>query len=231
MASSSAASPEGKRKIADELLPVIQAFPNQVMQGHYLAQLSHAVGLDERFLYEALKRLPPNAGLDRSPQPQTQAPAAENLKNRWTDIEEFLIAFLAKHPKHAHAFRERLDENLFNAQHTRSLFPYVQQMVVAEPGADAALKIIPSDLQGHLDQLFLKADRYTESLETFNVESEIASFIHELSVRKLRHRLRELSMVLKQANLDTRQAILEEFGRLSLELQKQEKRDIMQPRI
>lgn len=217
-----ASAPEEKRRIADDLLPLIRSFANPVLQGHYLSLLSASIGIDERFLHEAMRRLPQDASGEVARVPKS-GDAAVSPRNRWTDIEEFLIAFLVKHRELGKVVLAHLSEELFAAEHTRTLFPFVYQWVAVECPGSTEQDVFPPEQRALLGELLLKAERYTESVDNLNPEKELHAFIHELAVRKLRERLRVLGTELKKANVDLRDAILGEFARVSAELQKREK--------
>ncbi|MDO8558442.1 MAG: DNA primase [bacterium] len=216
-------TPEGKRRITDDLLPFIRIFPNPVMQGHYLAKLAGSIGVEERFLHEAMQKIPQE---HRSEPSQTSSVPAQIVRSRWSDIEEFLIAFLVKYPDAGRLLAQHLTQDLFSSEHTRSLFLHIIPSIQTDSSKEAP-DVVSEEFQMHLDQLLLKADRYTETLPKINPVKEMEAFIHELSLRKLRERLRTLGQEVKSANVSLRSVILEEFTRVSGELQKREKQSMI----
>jgi len=145
-------------------------------------------------------------------------------RDRWTDIEEYLIAFLIKYPDAGKRFIPQLKPDLFASEHTRTVF---QSIIVQSPAVDGSVaeqnEVTTND--GDTDELklmLLKAERYVEALGEFDPNREIESFISELSLRQVRKRLRELALDLKNARGEMRQRILEEFSLLSARLHKDE---------
>lgn len=213
-------TPEAKRAFADGMLPIVQAFANPVLRGHYIEMLAEATGIDGRFLNEAMQ----NIRLREIPAPRekTETPRL-SPRSRWTDMEEYLVAFLAKHRDLAQKYCANVREEFFAADHTRTLFRFVAQNAAQDGGGAAA----PEELRSQLDFLILKADRYAESAEKIDAEREIEGFIRELSCRSRRERLKELAINLKDPamtqDLSSRAAVLEEFKAVSTDLQRIEK--------
>lgn len=224
-------SAQEKRRAADDILPFIRILANPVLRGHYIGKLSSALGIEERFLHEALEKLPGATESSRETPYKPLAAATTLLRSRWTDIEEFLLAFILKYPALARFHAHTLSVEFFTLPHTRALFGAVTAALSApreREQIDALSPAVPEEFRGDFDRMHLKTERYVESLEQLNPEKEIAAFAKELRVRALKQRMQTLGQAMKQA-VDTadRTPLLEEFAKVSRDLQDCEKQGMV----
>ena len=221
-----------KRSAVDEVLPFIRVLPNPVLQGHYIGRLASAIEMDERHVYEALEKLVRDG--DRSRPPEVSAERAiPPARNRWTDIEEFLLAFMLKYPAAARFHAHLISENVFTLPHTRAIFgAFIAAVAPTDSEEQSPLNLaIPEELRAHTDRMHLKAERYADSVEQLNPEHEIMSFVKELRLRALKERLRSLAKSIQQAaDADARHTLLAQFSEASKDLQNFEKQSTVQVR-
>lgn len=114
------ASPRERSAVAAELLPMIAAVSDRVIQSHYLQRLARLVRLDEATLrldMRAPARKPQRDIGSREAQPAT-APLRDGVRDR---KEEFLLALLFRYPE-LRAEGSALDADLFGRGENRALF-------------------------------------------------------------------------------------------------------------
>lgn len=222
-----------KRDAVDEVLPFIHVLPNPVLRGHYMGRLASAVELDERYVHEALDKFSHEAKNRSRPAQEVVTYAAPQARNRWTDIEEFLLAFMLKHPVVARFHAHLITEDAFTQPHTRAIFrAFIAAIVPADSKEQSPIDLsLSEELRAHMGRMHLKADRYMESIEQLNPELEIRSFVKELQIHALKDRLRLIAKSIQQAaDADARHALLSQFSDVSQELQNFEKQDMVQAR-
>ncbi|MDP3963964.1 MAG: DNA primase [bacterium] len=211
-----------KRDLLNQVLAPLAVVSDPVTKGHYVGKLADVLRVEARYVQEAMDRLLAQASGVRQAKAhdmQTARSLAVLPQNRWMDIEEYLIAFLVANKDLATKYRAELSEDLFTFAHTKTLYA----ALLAEESGSKNQEKISDELKLELGRMALKADRFAERLGQFDAEQEIASFIHELKTSRIRSRLRELTNVLRSAQHEVRQTILEEFQQLSAQLQKTEK--------
>lgn len=94
-------TPEGKKAIAKDLLPVISNIANKIEQAHWVQKLSHEIGVKEEIIQEELKKVHPHTTLlvvgikDVGEFPKhTVAPASRKQL-----LEDRTLALLFRRPK------------------------------------------------------------------------------------------------------------------------------------
>lgn len=88
---------EGKKKIGDDVLPLLAKIQNPIIQSHYIKRLTRELEVNEESIEILIRRLSKNAGKKLSP----EIPVA--VHNRREMIEEYLLALIiqSKIPKNS----------------------------------------------------------------------------------------------------------------------------------
>jgi DNA primase len=89
-------SPEGKKAIAKELLPVIKKIPNKIEQAHWIQKLSHEIGVKEEIIQEELKKVKDTE--EFSIAPQSSAQGAQAPASRKQLLEDRTLALIFRLP-------------------------------------------------------------------------------------------------------------------------------------
>lgn len=92
-----AKSPEGKKAIAKDLLPVISKIANKIEQAHWIGKLSHEIGVKEEIIQEELKRVRGSAEQYGGPQDTPQK--SEAPASRKQLLEDRTLALLFRRPE------------------------------------------------------------------------------------------------------------------------------------
>lgn len=88
---------DGKKKIGDDVLPLLAKIQNPIIQSHYIKRLTRELEVNEESIEILIRRLSKNAGKKLSP----EIPVA--VHNRGEMIEEYLLALIiqSKTPKNS----------------------------------------------------------------------------------------------------------------------------------
>jgi len=98
-------SPVGKKEIAKEILPLIKALANDIEQSHWVNELAQLLGVDERYLYEALKKT--KSTIVRKKEKDVIKELNKEEKSRRDVLEEDLVTLIIKYPQ---ALKKQLAE-------------------------------------------------------------------------------------------------------------------------
>lgn len=88
---SNASSVEGKKAIAEDLLPAIKKFPSKIEQSHWIKILAEKIGVDEKTLFEELK----NAKIEKNSLRQTVREMPKKQFSQMTKEEKWELQILA----------------------------------------------------------------------------------------------------------------------------------------
>ncbi|HEY8172761.1 MAG TPA: DNA primase [Dehalococcoidia bacterium] len=156
-----AATPRGRSAVASDLLPMIAAVGDRVVQSHYMQRLARIAQVDEATL-----RLDMRA-------PQRKAAAIEQTPIRGAGVrdkkEEFCLALLFRYPE-LRAEGEALEPSLFDRSENRALFEtWIDRTNEGEPFEGALApdlrsqfeRVVNLDLPSYDDDALVKALRST----------------------------------------------------------------------
>jgi len=90
-------TPEGKKLIAKDLLPVISKIANKIEQAHWIGKLSHEIGVKEEIIQEELKRV--KSGTEQYGGPQDAPQKSETPVSRKQLLEDRTLALLFRRPE------------------------------------------------------------------------------------------------------------------------------------
>src|SRR3989344_6775681 len=90
-------SPEGKKAIAKDLLPVIAKIANSIEQAYWTGKLSHEIGVKEEIIQEELKRV--KSGTEQYGGPQDAPQKSETPVSRKQLLEDRTLALLFRRPE------------------------------------------------------------------------------------------------------------------------------------
>jgi DNA primase len=112
------ASPRERSALSAELLPMIGAVPDRVVQSHYLQRLARMAMVDEATLRLGLKQPAASATSARQVSGAVRSPAQQPVRDK---REEFCLALLFRYPE-ARGEGIGIDPELFAQSENRALF-------------------------------------------------------------------------------------------------------------
>lgn len=86
-----ATSAFGKKKISEELLPIVAKIENPVVQGHYIKKLAGALAVTEATITEGLRKL---KKLTSGKTSETLPAKIQSAANRWEKLEVYVLALI-----------------------------------------------------------------------------------------------------------------------------------------
>lgn len=240
-------SPEAKKAIAADLLPLIVRVRDQVVAGEYAQQLASALHIDPRFVYDDLKRLanapaPRRERVEQPPPSQTPGPSVQPHIQR----EERLLALLIADPDLIPKAAELLPETALEGPQSRTLYaaikiwysreraqpggPEDSPSAAAERGVQkdsrsplARLRdMLPEDLRRSLELLAFTVEVDRER-EEWNPSKEALTLIRELLLTSLRRDLRIRTEQLRAAAAVERPQLLLEIVAVAANLSRAER--------
>jgi DNA primase len=216
-----ASSPEGKRKIARELLPVLRKIGDPILRGHYLKMVAQRLLVEEKYLEMALSKM----STDRSIQPGEAVTSIR--KSRQYLLEEEIVKLILE-------LRQRptlLIPDDFTDERLAKIYRFLIKAFPAE--ADELLtarvkfdtpsfaETLPSDSVDLFDEIVLRL-RLEEDLDDQLEEKVLVQAARELRRASLRSLLRKLGLMIKQAQVNGQETELtklnQKFRKLSEKL-------------
>jgi DNA primase len=181
--------PRERSRAAQELLPLVGAIGDQVVQAHYIQRLARLVQVDEDTLRRQLRRRsydrraastgpePPPLGEPHEPGEDGPTGAVERPPIRREPREEFCLALLLGYPD----LREKgltLDDELFSLTENRQ----VLQAWRRTPDAEGLRATLPEELHEHLGHILSKT---VPNFEFREAGRALANCIWGIEQRKL----------------------------------------------
>ncbi|MDP4009242.1 MAG: DNA primase [bacterium] len=200
---------EGKKHIANDLLPVIQKIPHRVEQSHWISRLAEELGVRESVIAEELGKVKTDP-VARTPQQKHTTPAKP--KTRVEKLEEHALIILLRSPA-------LLSD--VGAEDVSMLSDRAQEVLnVLRKNPEGNMEgATNTELASWVQSLSMRAEIEEASEDE---AQELRTCLSELNRVKLRERLDDISHRLKEAerNNNTEQgtALLQEFYTLSNEL-------------
>ena len=208
---------EDKRKIAQELLPLIKRIANEIERAHWLQVLASKLNVQEKLLNEALNKVKISGETTIS----ENRDRVSLIKSRFQSLEENLLGFIMKYPEHIELFKKNLKSEYFTTPLTQKIF---QELKKQKPGKKIDLKKIQKEVLAdqpyYIGHIIFQVEHY--DLDDKEVLKEINFCIKEIKSNHLKKELSELSLAIKKAERegDKKEAkkIIEKFSKLSKEL-------------
>jgi len=204
---------EGKKEIAKTLLPVLKRIPDKIEQAYWLGILSQKLGVEERFLAEAMNLVKIDSTYY---QREKLSQEKRRTKSRIEGLEERLLGFLFVFPKKA----KIIDKDLFTVPTLVKMFEELQKFRKDKPSFREFQKSLSSEQSMQVRLLAFKAEEEAKT-EDIDIKKEVKNCISELKKEKLRQQLKELSLKVRRAEENKDKVVLEtltkEFNKVSKE--------------
>lgn len=219
--------PFGKKKISDELIPIIAKIDNPIVQGHYVRRMAEELGVAEDIALEGIRKHRRNLlqPRPRSVTPTEQSPAVE--RTRTEKMEIYLLSLLLQ-GKTADLLEDLKDTMPL----TDLTVPPVRELVqlvttYLESQAVFFLKdfadTVPPELAPTLDEACLwDLSGLNENEETY--AREWTRTVREIRKLKLKARLQEISSRITEEENDE---LHQELTRITRELSLLEKSQVL----
>ena len=207
----------GKKKIGQELLPVIAKISDDIVRAHYISQLSAVLDLDISLIAAAVEK---RAGGLYAQEPFDQK--AEGASGNNLGLEEYFLTLFVSQEEIISNLVNELDPSDFEGETARRFWKWVHDIMKTSSLAHKSFKklllALPKELAGFVDNLYLVninpvfLEKEIGTLELFKV----AGRIKQLSFRR---QMASISLEIKIAQKNREEAkvalLLKQFDQLS----------------
>ncbi|MBN1263449.1 MAG: DNA primase [Candidatus Pacebacteria bacterium] len=212
---------EGKRKIGQELAPILAKINDNIVQAHYLSQVASRLGVSEEAVSREVAKLSRMASLANQP---ISVPGFVTVsKTRQEVLEEYLLSLCFQSNRWSDLTKKSVKKLITVPAYKRIIKMLKQYFGKHQsPQGELLVKMLPAELIEIYNQFYLNdlGDWLTDGAE---VKKEIKKTIQGLKKTRIKTRLKELAREIALLEKDKDQeAKLEElnqkFRRLSAKL-------------
>jgi DNA primase len=212
---------EGKKKIGQEILPILAKITDDLMRAHYIDKLAKNLNLDSSLIESAVEKRSKgqaNVNLDA-------AADFTNLATSKVNMEEYFLALFLEQEKVEHEFYNLLLPSDFASEDAGSFWKWLRDIIGDSKNASLkkVISTLPSNFSQFVDNLYLIntgpsfSDKEIWAAEILKVSARI----RESSLKK---KLSDISKNIKMAEntQDTNEVskLTKKFDTLSKELRK-----------
>lgn len=207
----------GKKKIGQEVLPIIAAIADDLVRAHYIEKLAGILGLEVAMVADAVERKSRDLG-------QIVDESKVSGNGLVTREKYFLALLLAQKEIIGDIFKMVWREDFANEQAGR-LFEFLHDIIKRQksPNRETILRNLPKDLTGYVDELFL-VDLPAEFAEREKWAGELARVARLIRRESLKRQLAAISQKLAtlRGKSDEKQVatLLSRFNKISGDLRK-----------
>jgi len=224
-------TPEGKKRIAQELLPEIRRIIDPVERDSWIRRLAQDLGVGDASLREALQRSTATARVQTATRPTpaprpAEAPTKE-LPSKEVERERFLLASILANPSVFSLFQsvlrwkpEEFETPVHKSLYERLVNSYNSPQIhgVSSPGPRAGSSLaLPPDLRSEERDAFeaaaFLAERDLLTQTAASLERDVRALVVLLRSERLTKRRRELEEAMRQAERIGDQAAIADLMR------------------
>jgi DNA primase len=180
----------GKKKVSQELLPLIGKIDDEIVKAHYIKKLAQTLGVDEADVRNQLGKTPAQ-NQSETTNLKSQIPS-QSLPSRQEMIERYVVGLAIRENKLAELFKS---EGLIHTPFWKKVLESLK--------ANPDVKTLPSELKDQVQDVYLTEtefdakewDKSLKRLEEIDIRGQITQLKGDdpQLVRKLSHRLADLT--------------------------------------
>lgn len=211
---------EGKKKISQELLPVISNISNDIVKAHYVKNLSRRLDLSEEIIWLALAK----TGKKETPGEATKK--HEEKKSRDEIVEGYLLSLILQSPDPGKSFNYFISlidtddlSGYFVTPSLKRIFLALAEFLAKNKfQVDGFVRSLPKELVAVVDYYYLKDWGKSWDKEDAT-EPEIEKIALEIKTLAIKRELKGLSDKMKRLEDDEKvKKLAEQFQKVSREL-------------
>lgn len=215
---------EDKKKIAKEILPVINIVPNEIEKSHYIQLLAKKLQVDQKIIEQVLEKIKTGA-------PRDEKTSVQTINKKNIDTEELLLTLLIKFPNLVEKTVSIIDyKDLKDGSETQRIYKLMQSCYTkgscSEKQANCDFsknfticlnKNITESAKNKIQENLLTLEELYQSPDEVLIEQEVNQCIGLISSRKKEDIKEEFSKLIRAAE---DKGDREEIKRLMIKLQK-----------
>lgn len=181
---------QGKKKIGEEVLPVIAKISDDLVRAHYIGKLAKALDIDIALISEAVdKRTGTISPLEVSPTLQIKF-----------NLDKYFLALFLSRDKLLRDFFGKIDENDFEEESAKALWGAMRDIIsnLQIANTQKILGKLPENFKSYLDELFL-VNIEGELLEDDVRAGELVNIARRIRERSVKKQMEALSFRIKEA--------------------------------
>ena len=203
---------EGKKAVADFLLPIIKLYPSALEQNEYLERLAFELRTDSKFLWEDMKKIN-----HRTP---SHSPAQEASSKKTSPInfnrEELVLAFILSHPSVFPIVKKQWIETSDESD-TEKIYKALKNVYDSKGLADVSnlKEALPEVLHTKIDMLSLLIDEHYPDINEEAAEKEVLNLLKGINQNRLQSARKEIEFKIRSAqDPDERNLFLHQYNEI-----------------
>ena len=213
----SPSDPMAKKKIGEEILPLVADLPNEIEKSHWVSELSRVLGIREDALLRELGKY--RAGSTETPSFVKEANVAPQVvQSRKAKLEERIAGFLLLEPRLA-SFGDLPQRHECALASAGEIFSVLTKRP-SSATIEEILSELSEDVRGTANRYLLEAEISAEHIS--GLDGEFANLLHawrELSIKDKLTRLREeISQLERVGDREASNVLMSEFQALTTHL-------------
>jgi len=193
-------TPEGKRKIGEELIPPLSRIENEIVKDHYLRKLADKLGVSEEAIGIQIKKYLANQNLVKP----ALAPEKTN-RSREEILEEYLLALCFQSGKIRPLSIEE-NRNLFQLPGYRKMIELLNPFFEKKFSSGEFAAVLPLELTDLFNNIYLvDLGKNNERVEDEDwLEKEIGQTLQQMKILKIKKDLVSVSEEIKKMEKEDR---------------------------
>lgn len=194
-------SPQDKRTICQEILPIIKNIADSVARADYLKKLANHIDIDEKYLLDAMRKtkIEPKIqeAIDIASEPQK---ASKKLQ-----LEQRILGFALAHPQFTKAILKKIDSADFEAKNNIDIAKSIEKFYTKDSKSQKNIdlkKILSEDLFKIANIYILAIEKEFEDAKTDQIKQEIQFTLKQIRSFKLENIKKDFQNKIAQAEKD-----------------------------
>ena len=196
-------SPEGKRKISQEVVEILAKISNQVIKAHYVKKLAGVLDVGEEAVLQEIDK----AGNQRQGRPERVLEKRE--KSREDRLTEYVLALVLQVEGEVGKLTRKVSLKLLVEGAVRQVLAKLKRWMKTRNkfNVNKFVDSLPEELVGAVDQAYL-TDLGRMSKNPEKLEQELNGVLEDLERISLKTKLEQLTEEIKQAEKDKKETKL-----------------------
>jgi len=208
-------TPEGKRKVSDEVSKKLATISNEVIKDHYIKKLAKLLEVDEAAVIAETEKAVRGRELSQPVRGEIKPKAREER------LEEYVLALILQRDSEVKRLVEKIDEKVFSEAAVKKVIEKLKQWFKKgnKWAVDKFVKSLPAELGRQVDEAYLQ-DLTDLGTDEDKLEKEMEEALVEMKKIAVKEKMREVSSKIKEAEKKGDKKALEKWKRQFVEMGK-----------